>query len=123
MTSFLPAIISAVIALAGTGGVVFGALRYNRDEAGKVVVQQTTVLTNMQALNDELTEALTRARDEAARFRQERDELMAELRNCRSEIAEHRREGEDSRKEIRELRVEVKRLHTLMQRRGIHGTE
>lgn len=123
MTSLLPAIISAVIALAGTGGVVFGALRYNRDEAGKVVLQQTAVLTNMQSLNDELADALTRAREEAARFRQERDELMAELRTCRTEIADHRRESEASRKEIKELRVEVKRLHTLMQRRGIHGTE
>lgn len=109
VTSFLPAIISAVIALAGTGGVVFGALRYNRDEAGKVVTQQTTVLTSMQALNDELTDALTRAREDAVHFRTERDELVNELQGCR--------------KEIKDLRVEVKRLHTLMERRGVHGTD
>lgn len=98
--TWLPAAISAVIALAGTGGVVFGALRYNRDEAGKVVLQQTTVLTSMQALNDELTEALTRSRDDAAQFRKERDDLIAELQGCRSEI-------KDLRTEIGELRTQM----------------
>lgn len=107
--TWLPAAISAIIALAGTGGVVFGALRYNRDEAGKVVTQQTTVLSSMQALNDELSEALTRARADTAHFREERDLLMKDLEVCK--------------KEVQGLRVEITRLHALLGRRGIHGAE
>lgn len=107
--TWLPAAISAVIALAGTGGVVFGALRYNRDEAGKVVLQQTTVLTSMQALNDELTDALTRSREDATQFRKERDTLMTELQDCKSEV--------------KDLRVEVRDLHKLIEDRGLHGSD
>jgi predicted nuclease with TOPRIM domain len=100
LIALLPALIAAVLALAGTGGVIFVALRHNRDEAGKIVTQQTSVLSNMQALNDELSDALDRARNESDRFRAERDELMACVTGCRDEI--------------KALRVEVTRLHSLM---------
>jgi septal ring factor EnvC (AmiA/AmiB activator) len=80
LTSSLPVIFAAFVTVAGSGGVVFGALRYNRDEAGKIVIQQTSVLTDMRGLNDELQEALNRTRTE-------RDELLSEVRGCREEIA------------------------------------
>jgi len=77
--STLPIILAAIVTIAGSGGVVFGALRYNRDEAGRIVEQQTSVLTDMRGLNDELQEALSRTRTE-------RDELRDEVRKCRDEI-------------------------------------
>jgi chromosome segregation ATPase len=77
----IPILLAAIATLIGSGGIVWGALRYNREEAGKIVVQQTAVLTDMRGLNDELQEALTRTRTE-------RDELRGEVRKCREEIAE-----------------------------------
>lgn len=83
ITASLPVVFAAFVTVAGSGGVVFGALRYNRDEAGKIVVQQTSVLTDMRGLNDELQEALQRTRGE-------RDELLQQVRSCREEMAELR---------------------------------
>lgn len=79
-TNLIPIIIAVVVAVAGSGGVVFGALRYNRDEAGRVVTQQTAVLESMRILNDELQSALDRVR-------LERDNLIAEVRGTRGDIA------------------------------------
>jgi hypothetical protein len=105
LVALLPALVAAVLALAGTGGVIFVALRHNRDEAGKIVTQQTSVLGNMQALNDELSDALDRAREEATRFRTERDELMACVNGCREEM--------------KFLREEVTRLHAVMKAHNV----
>lgn len=79
-SSLVPLIISVVVAVAGSGGIVFGALRYNRDEAGRVVTQQTAVLESMRGLNDELQSALDRVR-------LERDDLVKEVRDTRVDIA------------------------------------
>ncbi len=80
LSSTLPVLLAAIVTLAGSGGIVFGALRYNRDEAGKIVGQQASVLSDMRGLIDELQEALVRTRTE-------RDELLGEVRGCREEIA------------------------------------
>jgi chromosome segregation ATPase len=80
LSGAIPIILAAIVTVAGSGGVVFGALRYNRDEAGRIVQQQTSVLTDMRGLNDELQEALNRTRAE-------RNELLGEVRGCREEIA------------------------------------
>lgn len=109
MSNWLPVIISVIVALAGSGGVLFGALRYNRDEAGKVVAQQTAVLTNMQSLNDELHEALNRAREDADTARGERDALRLTVETCTNEI--------------HGLRSEIRRLHVLMEKSGLHGSD
>jgi hypothetical protein len=97
----LPVLLSVLIALAGTGGIVFGALRYNRDEAGKVVTQQAQVLADMKLLNDELQAALARAREDIKNALAQNAELIEELRLARQEIGG--------------LRVEVRRLHQLME--------
>jgi len=79
MKDWLPVVISVVVALAGTGGIVFGALRYNRDEAGKVVSQQSTILDDMRDLMAEQQSALTNARVE-------RDEERSASQRCRDEL-------------------------------------
>jgi hypothetical protein len=70
--STAPQWIALAIALMGLGGLVFTALRFNRDDTSAIVSQQSTVLHDMQAINEEL--------------RHERDD-------CRGELAELRRRG------------------------------
>ena len=77
--------------LVGLIGVVFGALRFQRDEAGKIVAQQTAVLGDMRDLNDELQDALARTRDE-------RDQFAGEVRLLRETV----QRLED---EVRKLRI------------------
>lgn len=115
----LPVIISLVVGLVGSGGIVFGALRYNRDEAGKIVTQQTNVLTDMRGLNDELNESL-------GRMRAERDELIKEVGTCKSETQELsvinarlareyrnvEREKDEAQAELRNCRLQNKELRT-----------
>lgn len=79
----LPIVLGLIVAVAGSGGLVFGALRYNREEAGKVIAQHGQILADMRVLNDELQAALNRTRTE-------RDELNAEVVKLRVEIHELR---------------------------------
>jgi len=45
-------VLALVIGLTGLAGVIFTALKYNRDDTTAVVNQQTALLGNMQALYD-----------------------------------------------------------------------
>lgn len=92
-------LISVVIALAGSGGIVFGALRYNRDEAGRIVIQQTNVLTDMRGLNDELSEALDR-------MRTEKSELHTDLQKAREEMQALRQQNAALAREHVQMRIE-----------------
>jgi peptidoglycan hydrolase CwlO-like protein len=96
--TLVTAVIGAIVALVGSGGVVFAALRFNREETGKIVDQQTIILDNMRTLNDELQEALERTRDQLKQTRTERDEL---------------------RHEVEELRIEVTRLRHAIDQQGL----
>lgn len=58
----VPAVLSVVMALIGAGGVVFGALRFNREEAQTIIRTQQSVLDDMARFNDEVREALERER-------------------------------------------------------------
>lgn len=71
LSSLISIIIGSVVALAGSGGVVFVALRHNREEA-------SGFLEIMQRLNDELEDALVRTKTE-------RDELIAEIAELRND--------------------------------------
>jgi chromosome segregation ATPase len=85
--------LAAATVLAGLGALVFGALRFNREDAKSVVDQQSTLLSDMRSLNDELAEALERCRarksDIESKLRQTEvaaEYLHAEHRNCEMEI-------------------------------------
>lgn len=66
--------VSLAVALIGSGGVVLAALRFNREEAGRVVKQQTAILQDMRTLY-ELT-------------RQDRDRLRLEVAELKRRVAE-----------------------------------
>ncbi len=53
-------------AVAGILGALYAALRFQREDAGAVVTQQAQVLAAMRGLNEELTKALARCREECA---------------------------------------------------------
>lgn len=65
-------VLGVIVALAGSGGILFGALRFNREEATRVVGQQAQILDDMRDLYE-----VTRT---------ERDALREEVRRCSDEI-------------------------------------
>lgn len=67
--------IALFIGVMGVAGVIFTALRYNRDDSTAIVQQQSTVLNDMHTINDELRlqvkdlrEQIDRLRDELAKL-------------------------------------------------------
>ena len=46
--------ITLFIAIFGVAGIIFTALRYNRDDTTAIVNQQSTLVRDMQAVNEEL---------------------------------------------------------------------
>lgn len=67
----VPVLLSVVGAVVGAGGFVFGALRFNRDEARVVVSTQQSVLDDAWRVNQELCAKLEREREERVRLRAE----------------------------------------------------
>jgi len=72
-------VIAAVIGLMGVAGVIFTALRFNRDDTTAIVGQQSGVLHDMASLNDEM-------RLTTADLRTERDELRGEVQALREQV-------------------------------------
>ena len=85
----MSAAIPLVIGLFGLAGIVFTALRFNRDDTTAIVQQQSTVLGSMKELNDEL-------RETADRMRAERDELRAEVARLTGQVEALRTELRDA---------------------------
>lgn len=77
MSGSISVVIGVVVALVGSGGVVFGALRYNRQEAAGMV-------GIMREVSDEL-------RLELERTQIERDELREAVGNLRTEVTKLRK--------------------------------
>lgn len=75
----LGTLLPAATAAVAVAGIIFAALRYNREDASAVVAQQSTVLADMKSLNDELHESLVRARAE-------RDALLLRVGECDARI-------------------------------------
>lgn len=65
-------LVALAIGLLGVAGVIFTALKYNRDDTTAVLGQQNVILGEMKTLNDEL-------RTTAAALREERDYLRGEV--------------------------------------------
>jgi predicted nucleic acid-binding Zn-ribbon protein len=68
-----------IIGLAGLGGIVFTALKYNRDDTTAVLSQQNIIVGDMKTLNDEL-------RHTTVELRTERDGLRAQVRDLTNQI-------------------------------------
>jgi hypothetical protein len=93
--------IPVVIGLLGLGGILFTALRFNREDTTAVVGQQTQILGNMKMLNDELrvtADGLRGERDscrgEAAKLRTQVAELTVELRMTHARLGDTGREDD-----------------------------
>jgi hypothetical protein len=76
-------VLSLAIGLFGICGVIFTALKYNRDDSKAVVDQQNTILGDMKLLNDEL-------RTTAASLREERDALRVQVGELTAQVQELR---------------------------------
>ena len=68
-----------IIGLLGLGGIVFTALKYNRDDTTAVMGQQNTIVGEMKTLNDEL-------RVTTHDLRTERDELRLKVSELSSQV-------------------------------------
>ncbi len=87
-------LIAMSIGILGVAGLVFTALKYNRDDTTAIVNQQTEILGNMKTLNEELRESVDDlrqqrddARAESARLSGQVEALRVELRSANERIA------------------------------------
>jgi chromosome segregation ATPase len=104
------AVIAAIIALFGAGGLVYWVVNYRRDDTGKVVTQwnesvtaQNQVLEGWRALHTDLQKALDRTRTE-------RDELADEVRECRIQIAHLEAKVDILQREVHDLTAALQHL-------------
>jgi hypothetical protein len=74
------------IGVLGVAGVIFTALKYNRDDTTAVVAQQDVILNDMKLLNSEL-------RTTADGLRTERDALSVQVRELTEQVERLRGEG------------------------------
>ncbi len=77
-------IIALITAACGIGGLVFTALRYNRDSTSTAVATQSQIVHDMKVLNDELQASRDQLRSEVDRLRGEIDRLNLELQILRN---------------------------------------
>jgi uncharacterized coiled-coil DUF342 family protein len=81
----LGSVIALVTGILGVAGLCFTALRFNRDDTTAIVSQQSNVLHDMAALNEDL-------RQTAADLRTERDGLRSEVAELREQVQQLRHE-------------------------------
>ena len=77
--------IPIIIGLLGLGGIIFTALKYNRDDTTAVLTQQSTIVSEMKTVNDEL-------RTTTAELRTERDGLKAQVMELTNQVSALRTE-------------------------------
>ena len=80
----IASLVSLIIGVLGLAGLIFTAMRYNRDDTTAIVNQQNVIVTDMKLLNDEL-------RTTAKQLREERDALAVQVEELRAQVAEHGR--------------------------------
>jgi hypothetical protein len=78
--------IALAIGVLGVAGVIFTALRYNRDDTTAVVQQQDIILNDMKMLNAEL-------RTTADSLRTERDALATQVRELSEQVERLRKDA------------------------------
>jgi hypothetical protein len=73
----IPTAVSVIIGIMGLAGVIFTALKFNRDDTAAIVSQQDTLMNEMRGLNDELRITVDRLRHERDELQKTVDELKA----------------------------------------------
>ena len=71
--------VTLAIAIMGVAGVIFTALRYNRDDTTAIVDQQSHIVADMKSLNDELRTTVDRLRQENDALRSTVDRLTRKV--------------------------------------------
>jgi uncharacterized coiled-coil DUF342 family protein len=79
-------LLGIVIGILGIGGILFTALRYNRDDTTAVLTQQSTIVGEMKTLNEELRTTTDRLRDERDELRDQVVKLTAQVDLLREEL-------------------------------------
>lgn len=75
----VPQVLALVVGLVGLAGVIFTALRYNRDDTTAIVQQQSVIVGDMKGLNEELRKRTEELREENERLRTQVDKLTAQI--------------------------------------------
>jgi chromosome segregation ATPase len=86
----LPQILALILGLVGLAGVIFTALKYNRDDTTAIVGQQSTILNDMKSLNEELRSTATSLREERDALRTQVENLTGQVEALRGELHETR---------------------------------
>lgn len=81
--------IALVIGIMGLGGILFTALRFNRDDTTAIVGQQSTVLNSMHTLNTDLQQTADRLKQERDALQVQVVELTAQISILSDQIREH----------------------------------
>ena len=72
------------IGILGVAGVIFTALRYNRDDSTAVIHQQAQIVTDMHVLNDELRVTNAELKRQVSELREQIEQMRTELARGRS---------------------------------------
>jgi hypothetical protein len=78
--------IPIIIGLLGLAGIVFTALKYNRDDTTAVMGQQHTIMGEMKTLNDELRQTTINLRTERDALKSQVEELSNQVEALREEL-------------------------------------
>ena len=83
----IPQVLALVIGLVGLAGVIFTAMKYNRDDTTSIVHQQDTLFNELRTLNDELRNTATSLREENAKLAEQVRQLTVQVEELRHERA------------------------------------
>lgn len=88
--------VSVILGILGVAGLIFTALKFNRDDTTSIVSQQNTLVTDMKLLNDELRTTTDRLRLENTDLRTQVDRLTGQVEALREELRAHGARMEDA---------------------------
>lgn len=75
-----------LIGVLGVAGLVFTALKYNRDDTTAIVNQQSVIVGEMKTLNDELRTTVGSLREENGRLRVQVEKLTTQISEFRKRL-------------------------------------
>lgn len=78
--------IPLLIGVLGIAGLIFTALKYNRDDTTAVLTQQNTIVGEMKTLNDELRQTTTDLRMERDGLKEQVQDLTRQVDALRIEL-------------------------------------